>query len=89
MLASKIKTAPTTLGDLIRVLANSGVRVDGIGGMTGPRGTISYRRLVRLDDDGARHAAQLPNMDDGDPLAPYVGRSLCVQLKLNPGDYGL
>jgi|GEM_PF-6972777 len=76
------------LGALLTVLRkNEKCFVVGIGGMSGPNGRSTTRK-VRRERDGRVWLAQLVNMADSDPLMPRVGRSLLVQLGLNPEDYG-
>jgi hypothetical protein len=88
MLAHKYNIAPATLGDLLRRLADGGdCHVEGVQGMSGPRGHARCRRVVRDGQDVKRFAV-LPNIDDGDTLSIHVGRSICVRLGFDPAVFG-
>lgn len=77
------------LRDFLRELeTRAKCHLQGIGGMRSLRGPAQFRRIVRLGPDGRPRVAQLPNMDDSDPLYPETGRSICQQLGLDPAEYG-
>ena len=57
--------------------------------ISGPRGPIEVRVLVRTGEDGKKKIAVIPDLKDDDHLIPTVLRSLCVQLNIPPKDFGL
>lgn len=57
--------------------------------MSGPRGQIEIKVLVRKGKKGKQKLAVIPDLKDDDILIPHVLRSLCVQLDIPPKDFGL
>ena len=56
----------------------------------GPRGDTTVRALTLADGrgPGVLGMAYLPEIDDADALSPDTGRSILVQLGLDPALYG-
>jgi hypothetical protein len=56
--------------------------------MTGPRGKVEIRVLIRKLQK-TKKLAVIPDIKGDDILTPHVLRSLCVQLDIPPSDFGL
>lgn len=56
--------------------------------MSGPRGPVHAKVLVRIGKDGKKKIAVIPDLKNDDHLMPTVLRSLCVQLDIPPKDFG-
>lgn len=78
-----------TLGEFIaRVTSEYKAQIRKIN-LSGPRGPIELKVLIRDGKNGGKQIAVIPALKDDDHLIPTVLRSLCVQLAIPPKDFGL
>jgi hypothetical protein len=57
--------------------------------MSGPRGNVEIKVLVRKGKKGKQRLAVIPDLKENDILTPHVLSSMCAQLDIAPRDFGL
>ena len=57
--------------------------------MSGPRGKTDVEVLVRQIGNDKKRIAVIPDIKSSETLTPHVLRSLCIQLGIDPADFGL
>lgn len=78
-----------TLGEFVaRVISEYQAQIKEID-ISGPRGPVKVRVLIRTGKDTKTKIAVIPDLKDGEYLIPTVLRSLCTQLDIPPKDFGL
>lgn len=77
-----------TLGDFIARVREKGFTVEDVqASITGPRGPVKIRYLLRLDNGSVKHTEPLLE-SDSTPLGWDTLRRYCRQLGIDPRDLG-
>jgi hypothetical protein len=78
-----------TLGEFVaRVKSEYQAEIKEIN-MSGPRGRVNTKVLIRSGKEGGKRIAVIPDLKDDDHLVTSVLRSLCIQLGIPSRDFGL